>query len=428
MSAEHLEAAYVKRALKEHYDNIQRAILDVGLAGGGKVVEPHPNPRLLIFKVIYGMDESALPPSRHEHHVPDMSDGAAFDVWYRSHYNPPAPEESAMSTPEESTNPPTLPTCRDGKPLPINRLLTAARLIVCRSVKLGLDSDVKAQLLNLHRTGEFLATAGRGGRKTAGAVWCAVTGRAWPHYPRERGGHVLIEDYKLRWAEIQAEARVSMDEQEQELLEKADDGDALSKFLFDAITLLNASSAYGLYAPTRGHLISLHNYGKLSRTAVVHSGKTTAGAIWSVLTGNTHPELMNDNLNRSQRNEARRTTTHFAALWTRLQADKRDKQVTPDTVPHDEDVPATRETWDDFRANGLLWFVNSALQLFGWVITVETNSADQVVTAYPSRTKFRGFSAQSNERGFRRIRALMAKDGASLADACDVDKTSENHQ
>lgn len=50
-----------------------------------------------------------------------------------------------------------------------------------------------------------------------------------------------------------------------------------------------------------------------------------------------------------------------------------------------------RKSWQEFRATGMLWWVNRALHLFGWAIVVEVDDAGEVADAYPARVKFRGF-------------------------------------
>ena len=61
-----------------------------------------------------------------------------------------------------------------------------------------------------------------------------------------------------------------------------------------------------------------------------------------------------------------------------------------------------KTTWEEFRKTGLLWFVNSVLHLFGYAIVLEVENK-KVVTAYPARVKFRGFSEKNNTDGYRRI-------------------------
>jgi len=70
----------------------------------------------------------------------------------------------------------------------------------------------------------------------------------------------------------------------------------------------------------------------------------------------------------------------------------------------------TEKSWEDFRSSGMMWFANRILHMFGWVLVadVELGAKDGEVTntvnrVYPARTKFRGFSADAEERGFKNV-------------------------
>lgn len=65
-----MEDFHVKRILAGHQRRINDAMIEVGLAGGGKVVVPIVNPRLEVLKVLAGGDESHLPRGRVEHIIP----------------------------------------------------------------------------------------------------------------------------------------------------------------------------------------------------------------------------------------------------------------------------------------------------------------------------------------------------------------------
>lgn len=70
-----------------------------------------------------------------------------------------------------------------------------------------------------------------------------------------------------------------------------------------------------------------------------------------------------------------------------------------------------KKTWDEFRNNGLLWFINMILHTFGWAICVELDDDMKVINAYPARTKFRGFSEKNNDDGYKSV-AKYLKDNA----------------
>ena len=61
-----------------------------------------------------------------------------------------------------------------------------------------------------------------------------------------------------------------------------------------------------------------------------------------------------------------------------------------------------RRTWSEFRDNGFLWLVNQILHVFGWAIVVEIEN-NVIIDIYPARVKFRGFSEESQTRGYRNI-------------------------
>lgn len=73
------------------------------------------------------------------------------------------------------------------------------------------------------------------------------------------------------------------------------------------------------------------------------------------------------------------------------------------------------QTWEEFRATGLLWWINHTLHLFGWAIVVELkDGTDEIVKAYPARVKFRGFDAKSTEEGFITLTDYMRKSAPTL--------------
>ena len=75
--------------------------------------------------------------------------------------------------------------------------------------------------------------------------------------------------------------------------------------------------------------------------------------------------------------------------------------------------PVTKKSWDEFRDNGLLWFINTILHMFGWAIVVEVNNGE-AITAYPARVTFRGFSEESTTNGYQKVSKWMAENAAEL--------------
>lgn len=75
------------------------------------------------------------------------------------------------------------------------------------------------------------------------------------------------------------------------------------------------------------------------------------------------------------------------------------------------------KTWDEFAENGLLWFVNRILHLFGWAITLDV--VDGVVTkAYPARTNFRGFDEDTEQNGYYDLTKYLKHNINDLLEDC----------
>jgi hypothetical protein len=61
-------------------------------------------------------------------------------------------------------------------------------------------------------------------------------------------------------------------------------------------------------------------------------------------------------------------------------------------------------SWREFQDAGLLWWVNRALHLFGWVIVLAVED-DGTIRVYPARTCWRGFSSEDEGVGFESLTA-----------------------
>jgi len=66
-----------------------------------------------------------------------------------------------------------------------------------------------------------------------------------------------------------------------------------------------------------------------------------------------------------------------------------------------------KSTWGAFREAGLLWWINRGLHLFGWAIVVDVDEDGEVTDCYPARCGFRGFSEESETRGFAKLTAHL---------------------
>ena len=78
-----------------------------------------------------------------------------------------------------------------------------------------------------------------------------------------------------------------------------------------------------------------------------------------------------------------------------------------------------RRSWSEFRANGLLWFINTILHTFGWAITFNVDDDGNVIDAYPSRVKFRGFSEKINSDGYAKVSHYLQENIDTLVNEAD---------
>ena len=78
----------------------------------------------------------------------------------------------------------------------------------------------------------------------------------------------------------------------------------------------------------------------------------------------------------------------------------------------------TKKTWKEFRESGFLWWINMILHTFGWAIVVEIDDG-KVISAYPARVTFRGFSEESTTNGYQKVSKWMAENAAELLDEAE---------
>ena len=65
--------------------------------------------------------------------------------------------------------------------------------------------------------------------------------------------------------------------------------------------------------------------------------------------------------------------------------------------------------WNEFRDSGLLWWVNTQLHLFGMAIYFKYDENGDIISAYPDRCKFRGFTEERNDRGYVQLTDFIEK-------------------
>lgn len=68
-----------------------------------------------------------------------------------------------------------------------------------------------------------------------------------------------------------------------------------------------------------------------------------------------------------------------------------------------------KKSWREFRASGMLWFVNTILNAFGWAIVLDIDDNDEIVGCSPARVKFRGFSEKVNTEGYIALSEYLRK-------------------
>ncbi len=74
-----------------------------------------------------------------------------------------------------------------------------------------------------------------------------------------------------------------------------------------------------------------------------------------------------------------------------------------------------KKSWEEFRDNGLLWWINMVLHTFGWAIVTETESG-RIINVYPARVRFRGFGEKNNTEGYIKISKFMRNNAKDLLD------------
>ena len=75
----------------------------------------------------------------------------------------------------------------------------------------------------------------------------------------------------------------------------------------------------------------------------------------------------------------------------------------------------TKKDWNEFRETGLFMFMNTLLHAFGWAICVELEEGTgKVLSCYPARVKFRGFSEADQDEMHPRIGKYLEENATEL--------------
>jgi len=72
-----------------------------------------------------------------------------------------------------------------------------------------------------------------------------------------------------------------------------------------------------------------------------------------------------------------------------------------------------KQSWATFRNNGLLWWINRTLHLFGWAIVYEFDNG-KITDVYPARCKFRGFNTDTESKNFVKLSKYLTKNAEKL--------------
>ena len=83
-----------------------------------------------------------------------------------------------------------------------------------------------------------------------------------------------------------------------------------------------------------------------------------------------------------------------------------------------------KKTWEEFKNTGLLWFINTILHAFGWAIVLECDN-NKVITAFPARVRFRGFSQQANDKSYLKLTEYMANNSNDLLKEVEEELNNE---
>ena len=62
-----------------------------------------------------------------------------------------------------------------------------------------------------------------------------------------------------------------------------------------------------------------------------------------------------------------------------------------------------RISWEDFKNNEMVWFVNTILHVFGLAIVFDYDEDNNLKEVYPARCKFRGFPEDVNSKNYIKV-------------------------
>jgi hypothetical protein len=79
-----------------------------------------------------------------------------------------------------------------------------------------------------------------------------------------------------------------------------------------------------------------------------------------------------------------------------------------------------QKSWKEFKDAGMLWWINMILHTFGWAIVYEFEN-DVITDVYPARVKFRGFSNEVVEDGYKKVSKFMLENAEELLSESELE-------
>ena len=83
--------------------------------------------------------------------------------------------------------------------------------------------------------------------------------------------------------------------------------------------------------------------------------------------------------------------------------------------PYKSNKMVNRKTWEEFRANGLLLFINQILHIFGWSICYDCDQeTGELKSVYPARVRFRGFNETAVSEAYKNLSKFLRDNADDL--------------
>ena len=79
------------------------------------------------------------------------------------------------------------------------------------------------------------------------------------------------------------------------------------------------------------------------------------------------------------------------------------------------DAAVKEKSWKEFQESGMLWMANTILHVFGWSIVVDQDEVTgDIICAYPARVKYRGFTHETNTKGYIKTANYMKENAEEI--------------